>query len=76
MNSERRQLREARKADHYSAIALARLAQTTEPRIYAFERSRYAPGVEEARRIAKALGRPAVELFPDLEGKLGQAVAS
>lgn len=62
-------LRNARKGRHLTAIALAIAAETTEQRIYAFERRRFNPHVDEAERLARILHQPAVILFPELFSK-------
>ena len=59
-------LREARRAAGLTAYQLAQAAGSREQRIYAFERDRYRPGPEEARRLAVALGADVVEMFPDV----------
>jgi len=60
-------LRDARRANKMSAIALASAAGTTEQRIYSFERRRFKPCQYEAVLIASALKLPVEILFP---GKL------
>lgn len=62
-------LRNARKALRLTAIALAISAETTEQRIYAFERRRFNPHIEEAERLAQVLRQPATILFPELFSK-------
>ena len=61
-------LHEARKAAGLTAYQLATAASTREPRIYAFERDRYRPRVDEAQRIADVLHCDAAELFPSVFG--------
>jgi ribosome-binding protein aMBF1 (putative translation factor) len=58
-------LRTARLRAGLSAISLAGLSGTTEPRIYQLERRRFRPRNDEAHRLAQALGLPVNELFPD-----------
>ena len=65
-NTMRTLLRETRIKAGMSAFVLAEKAGTTEPRIYSFERNRYRPRLDEAKRIASALGEKPEALFPEL----------
>lgn len=66
----REKLKAFRKADKLTALALGERAGTTEPRIYAFERGRQRPHIDEAIRIAAALRVAPVEIFPDMRDEL------
>lgn len=57
-------VRQIRAAAHMTALTLAEKANSNETRIYAFERGRYQPRPDEARRIAAVLGTKPETLFP------------
>lgn len=63
------ELRKAREMVGLSAYALAQKAGTLEGRIFAFERQRFRPKSEEARRIAEALGTSVEDIFPEFKLK-------
>ena len=63
-------LKELRHAAGLTAAALAEKANTFEMRIYAFERRRYPPRQDEARRIAEVLGADPDELFRSIASKV------
>ena len=63
------ELRRARQNRGWTAIHLADLAETTESRVFAVERSRFRPRPDEARRLAAALGADPVEMFPSVFGE-------
>ncbi len=66
----RENLKTMRIASGLTALEMAQLADTTEARIYAFERGRNRPRVNEAIMIAAVFGVSAAELFPDMAEKL------
>lgn len=62
----REKLKVLRLAAGLTALQLAQLAGTTESRIYAFERGRNRPHIQEGISIATALHVSPVEIFPDM----------
>jgi len=61
-----RLMKQKRRERGFSAAETAEQAGTTEMRIYAFERDRFRPKVQEAHAIAAVLGCTAEELFPGM----------
>ena len=66
MQKIRTALRLAREAKGKTALEVATEANTTENRLYSFERGRCTPKPDEAAQIAAALGVKLEKVFPEL----------
>lgn len=72
MQTRRKHLRTARRAQNLTALELAEQIGATENIIYFGERGRSTPHKETALRWAAALDLPADEAFPELFGGVSQ----
>ena len=67
MQTIRLALKQARERNGLTALQLAAKAETSEARLYSYERGRCTPKPDEAARIAAVLGVTLESIFPEVQ---------